>query len=83
MSILIRGMTMPENCQDCTFCDYETDYEESGYYVCHAIPKQIIPTYTERNDDCPLIEIDFDALVKRGECVNGRGGDRQRQLNNT
>ena len=30
MSILIKGMEMPECCQDCTFCDFETDYEDGA-----------------------------------------------------
>lgn len=85
MSVLIPGMEMPECCQDCTFCDFETDYEDGGYYVCHAIPKQIIPSSSERQEDCPLIPvpehgdlIDRDKLEKDIERYIGGEESRSR-----
>ncbi|MBQ2641331.1 MAG: hypothetical protein IJG15_04965 [Lachnospiraceae bacterium] len=70
MSVYIPGIEMPESCQDCIFCSFETDYEDDCYFVCHAIPKQIIPFSSERQEECPLIPvpphgrlIDADALI--------------------
>lgn len=56
MSILIKGMEMPEHCGYCRF-------RYDG--ICHALQK------TQYNmDECPLISVDDDYLKR--EIENGR-----------
>lgn len=61
MSILIKGMAMPKNCEECAF-NYDM-------YRCMITLKSTMLADTERLSDCPLIElpphgrlIDADAL---------------------
>lgn len=66
MSILIKGMEMPENCYFCPCSDLE-------YYDCNLMPGTGISSDRKsgkRLDDCPLIPvpdhgrlIDADALI--------------------
>lgn len=70
MSVLIKGMNMPQDCYDCRFMDFSGDYP-----YCVATETQKGYTYisrmhTERMDSCPLVElpphgrlIDADALT--------------------
>lgn len=46
MSILIKGMQMPENCGECDFLGYD----DNGEHICDITQKAV-------EDDCPLIEI--------------------------
>lgn len=48
MSILIRGMKMPENCDDCPF-NYDL-------MECMAALNKIRLNYEKRPEECPLIE---------------------------
>lgn len=71
MSVLIKGMRMPETCDDCQFHRYHSHYE----YVCVATPlfypMNLANSKNIRKDWCPLVElpekhgrlIDADALV--------------------
>ena len=79
MSILIKGMEMPENCDKCIYSAWSNFYQ---IYVCNAVrknepvlfdKKQVKSTDTVRSnraDNCPLIPVpehgrlgDLDALV--------------------
>ena len=62
MSVLIKGMEMPEKCDYCPF------YDDSVYGDCTITHKMV--DYATKPDDCPLIEIpphgrliDADALM--------------------
>lgn len=64
MSILIKGMPMPKNCEECPFTDS---------IWCGRTGQRIHSTMLDRLPDCPLIElpphgdlIDRDALMKDG-----------------
>ena len=73
MSILIKGMDMPTNCEKCPFLDYEEGYclasgfkDKSGWYEFTLCPGG---AKGGRPDDCPLVPvpphgrlIDADAL---------------------
>ena len=48
MSILIRGMEMPKTCSDCELYQY-------GF--CMVTKKVCDKAWTQRQDDCPLIEV--------------------------
>ena len=50
MSVMIKGMEMPENCYDCLF------YGESAS-VCLIPPNGIIEKEWSRPDWCPLVEV--------------------------
>ena len=73
MSILIRGLTMPKTCDDCPL-------QHSDELVCKITGNQewewaddhSSKTIHPRPADCPLIEINFDALEKRKEEKNGK-----------
>ena len=72
MSILIRGMEMPETCDKCPLHHYHS----AGKYVCEATPMfypwNLANTKGIRKEWCPLIElpphgrlIDADTLIAR------------------
>lgn len=75
MSVLIKGMEMPEGCWYCDFCFQDMDSERNGWIRCAALEqREIIPSKTERQPDCPLIEvqphgrlIDADAMIEMYE----------------
>lgn len=48
MSILVRGMKMPETCSDCELYQY-------GF--CMVTENDCDKAWTQRQDDCPLIEV--------------------------
>ena len=72
MSILIKGIGMPETCEDCQFHRYHSHYE----YVCVATPlfypMNLANSKGIRKEWCPLVAlpekhgrlIDGDALLK-------------------
>lgn len=77
MSILIRGMEMPETCDDCPFPYVSASYDK--YMECPLSKYE--PTALKRNDDCPLIEvpphgrlIDADTLLKHEVLLPRDGG---------
>lgn len=69
MSVLIKGMKMPENCTICRFCAPEADLGDGE--MCMATGRFMPPCSTERLEECPLAEvptphgplIDKDALL--------------------
>ena len=75
MSLLIKGMKMPD---DCGVCPLETDYGTCGYYSLFIEAGHDSEIW-KRRDDCPLIElpphgrlIDADALATVTEMVNNK-----------
>ena len=52
MSVLIKGMEMPDSCEECRFQDEQ-------YYLCFALCG--MSTYDVwrglRHNDCPLVEV--------------------------
>ena len=71
MSILIKGMDMPKNCNECPL----HFYEGQAICCCRALPAieddEILKPWKNKRKDCPLVEIpvphgrlgDLDALV--------------------
>lgn len=57
MSVLIKGMKMPENCTICRFCVPEADPENGE--MCMATGRFMPPCSTERLEECPLVEVPF------------------------
>lgn len=53
MSILIKGMEMPESCFYCPFVE-KTNPDE---YVCMARNEEFSLVFGHRDKDCPLVEI--------------------------
>ena len=55
MSILIKGMRMPEDCVDCNCSELYGD----GYLYCELVDKRFECAILngERPSDCPLIEV--------------------------
>ena len=66
MSVLIKGMRMPETCDDCQFHRYHSHYE----YVCVATPlfypMNLANSKNIRKDWCPLVELP----EKHGRLIN-------------
>ena len=54
MSVLIKGMRMPQNCDEC-FCVYET----AGVYwnYCQVTDRKIDIFAEDRPEFCPLVEV--------------------------
>lgn len=57
MSVLIKGMKMPNNCTICRFCVPEADPGDGE--MCMATGRFMPPCSTERLDECPLVEVPF------------------------
>lgn len=55
MSVLIKGMKMPNNCTICRFCVPEADPENGE--MCMATGKYVPPCNTDRLENCPLVEV--------------------------
>ena len=59
MSLLIKGMEMPESCYNC-------DFTNDGFYLCKAAHpyKPLENDCEERRPDwCPLVEVSDDGVV--------------------
>lgn len=58
MSVIIKGMKMPNNCGECVLCnavkDDEYDYEINTY--CHATGESL-ESLDVRGDRCPLVDV--------------------------
>lgn len=68
MSILIKGMEMPTTCGNCPVHKLWAEDDEAQC----MIKRELWTKYSERNPDCPLVEvpphgrlIDADALIER------------------
>lgn len=75
MSVLIKGMKLPENCYDCDFCR-AYDEPNQGYFCVPTFADLHRIDFTkERANNCPLVEvegkkigtwIDFDEEIPEG-----------------
>lgn len=66
MSVLIKGMAMPETCYECRFCESEAEYPFRLFCVAHL--NRIEDPRSGRLDTCPLIELpDHGDLIDRDE----------------
>ena len=83
MSVLVKGMEMPETCDECEFhC-----YHSYGEYVCVATPLlypfNLANSKGIRKDWCPLVEVpaphgriaDMDEAIKCIEEVKGKDAE--------
>ena len=52
MSVIINGMTMPETCYECRFCEYHSVYPFKPFCVAHI--NAIEDPRSGRLDTCPL-----------------------------
>ena len=63
MSILIKGMEMPSECEYCRFCRY---YPENGNVWCNAtnrlLRRRTVHLDIPRPDWCPLVEVQEDDM---------------------
>lgn len=65
MSILIKGMAMPQNCRECRFMETVRRLDGRERYICIAHLNEIT-NLKERLDTCPLVELpDHGALIDR------------------
>ena len=69
MSILIKGMEMPQNCYTCNLCNYYNEPNQGCYCVTLRADLHSTDIMKERAKNCPLVElpphgrlIDADAL---------------------
>lgn len=69
MPVFIKGMTMPESCEDCRFlCDFGPHYK-----ICGAASRELIVTdlFLDRHDECPLCEVFLGVDLANGEDMTG------------
>lgn len=67
MSVLINGMTMPQNCRECRFMETVHRLDGRERYICIAHLNEIT-NLKERLDTCPLVELpDHGDLIDRDE----------------
>lgn len=61
MSVIIEGMTMPENCLYCPIKNWEEEWYKNIYFRCPLINGAMKLTEREakngRLEDCPLREV--------------------------
>lgn len=68
MSVIVKGMEMPECCAECYFSfvyDVINAEHIEGYGVCMAPNRKEYPTIedvSKRSDDCPLEEVQEDDM---------------------
>lgn len=55
MSVIIKGMAMPETCYECRFCEGHSEYPFKHYCAAHL--NYIEDPRDGRLDTCPLEEI--------------------------
>ncbi len=65
MSILIKGIEMPKNCDGCKLCNGVGKECGKAIFYCAPIEKWVAPNPLERADDCPIIKDSF--VVSREE----------------
>ena len=57
MSVLIKGMTMPKSCRQCSLYLQSMDSERNVYENCAVNAKSYNWGLSERPSDCPLVPI--------------------------
>ena len=71
MSVIIKGMVMPENCWDCPLCDSKWCYAK-------AMPLENGLTTAGRQEGCPLIELPpHGRLIDADQLLSIWEGDRK------
>ena len=57
MSILIKGMKMPRDCEECVYKCYK--FQDHSWYYCSLLPDEIDQgsSGAYRQDDCPMSEV--------------------------
>lgn len=69
MPVMIKGMTMPESCEDCRFL------RSFGpcYKTCGVADRELIVTdlFLVRHDECPLCEVVLGVDLANGEDMTG------------
>ena len=75
MSILIKGMEMPDNCRQCSLYLQSMDSERSVYENCAVTAKSYNWGLTTRPSDCPLVPVPkhgrlLKVLKTERECVS-------------
>ena len=76
MSILIKGIEMPESCHKCPCHAYEPTYMgtpfQGGYFKCNVLNRSLPEDmYHSRLNDCPLEE----QVMELSECCEYRVGN--------
>ena len=77
--IAIKDMDMPNNCDDCPFYQYRSDYEDCCWITQSGV--QGVRYLNERHPNCPLVEIPkghgrlIDADAYRKDMLNSREFD--------
>lgn len=69
MPVTIKGMTIPDSCDDCRFlCDFGPHYK-----TCGAVDRELIVTdlFFVRHDECPLCEVVIGMDLSNGEDFTG------------
>ena len=54
MSVLIKGMNMPQSCDECPCCSYD-DIEE--IYRCNYVDDIVPNAINYKLDECPIVEV--------------------------
>ena len=57
MSVLIKGMEMPQNCYTCNLCNYYNEPNQGCYCVALRADLHRTNIMKEREKNCPLIEL--------------------------
>lgn len=65
MSVLIKGMELPEDCANCIFKINKHYSGDEWYYACALNSKDIFEDEKGRLQDCPLIEMPEFNIIKK------------------
>jgi len=73
MSVLIKGMDMPKNCDECSFSEWTTNKLYSNNKLCHlettidCIFDLSNCPFDGRHKECPLVEVQASPFDKKDE----------------
>lgn len=72
MSVIIKGMAMPETCYECRFCEEHSEYPFAMFCVAHL--NCIEDARSGRLETCPLVELhDHGDLIDRDALIENAG----------
>ena len=65
MSVIVSGMKMPKNCEECPL----GEWEDAKYFHCCLMELSYAKTKGEMLDDCPLIEVSDEDSISRQAAI--------------
>ena len=65
MSVIVSGMKMPKNCEECPL----GEWEDAKYFHCCLMERSYAKTKGEMLDNCPLVEVSDEDSISRKDVI--------------